>query len=130
MRLSHLKLRFHSYVDLRIYMVYVLKIDRDKLFKGLLKNEIFSKQICPWNFRMEFTLNRGLVREFLDWTGILTPFLVKLKSVEYCQDFEPRQESTRISRSQKEQNRWDLNVLKLTYFLILKKRALVLFSLM
>ena len=63
-------------------MVYVLKIDRDRLFKVLLKNEIFSKQIYSWNFRMELTLNRGLVREFLDWTGILTPFLVKLKSVE------------------------------------------------
>ena len=111
-------------------MVYVLKIDRDKLFKGLLKNEIFSKQIYSWKFRMELTLNRGFVLEFLDWTGVLTLFLVKLKSVEYCQNFEPRQESTRISRSEKEQNRWDLNVLKLTYFLILKKRVLVLFSLM
>ena len=69
-------------------MVYVLKIDRDRLFKVLLKNEIFSKKIYSWNFRMELTLNRGLVREFLDWTGILTPFLVKLKSVEYCQNFE------------------------------------------
>ena len=38
----------------------VLKIDGDKLFKDLLTNEIFSRQILSWNFKMKFCLNRGL----------------------------------------------------------------------
>ena len=40
---------------------HVLKIDGDKLFKDLLTNKIFSRQILSWNFKMKFCLNRGLV---------------------------------------------------------------------
>ena len=62
---------------------HVLKIDGDKLFKGLLTNRIFSRQILSWNFKMEFCLNRGLVWKFLGWKlKILTAFFVKLKFVE------------------------------------------------
>ena len=43
----------------------VLKNDGDKLFKELLTNKIFSKQILSWNFKMEFCMNRELVWEFL-----------------------------------------------------------------
>ena len=41
---------------------HVLKTDGDKLFKDLLTNKIFSKQILPWNFKMELCLKR-------DWCG-------------------------------------------------------------
>ena len=44
---------------------HVSKTDGDKLFKDLLINKIFSKQILSWNFKMEFYLNRGLVWKFL-----------------------------------------------------------------
>ena len=58
---------------------HVLKTDSDKLFKDLLTNEIFSKQILFWNFKMEFCLNRRLVWKFLDWKLIiLIAFFVKL----------------------------------------------------
>ena len=33
---------------------HVLKTDGDKLFKVLLINKIFSKQILSWNLKMEF----------------------------------------------------------------------------
>ena len=45
---------------------HVLKIDGDKLFKDLLTNKIFSRQILPWNFKTKFCLNWGLVWKFLD----------------------------------------------------------------
>ena len=62
---------------------HVLKIDGDKLFKDLLTNKIFSRQILSWNFKMELCLNRGLVWKFLGWKLIiLTAFFVKLKFVE------------------------------------------------
>ena len=35
-------------------------------------------------------------------------FFVKLKSVKQCYISEPKQESSKISRSQEEQNRWIL----------------------
>ena len=58
---------------------HVLKIDGDKLFKDLLTNKIFSRQILSWNFKMEFCLNRGLVWKFLGWKLIiLTAFLCKI----------------------------------------------------
>ena len=50
---------------------HVLKIDGDKLFKDLLTNKIFSRQILSWNFKMKFCLNRGLVSEFLGWKLIV-----------------------------------------------------------
>ena len=59
---------------------HVLKIDGDKLFKDLLTNKIFSRQILSWNFKMEFCLNRGLVWKFLGWKLIiLTAFFCKIK---------------------------------------------------
>ena len=62
---------------------HVLKVHGNKLFKGLLTNKIFSRQILSWNFKMEFSLNRGLVWKFLGWKlKILTAFFVKLKFVE------------------------------------------------
>ena len=58
---------------------HVLKIDGDKLFKDLLTNKIFSRQILSWNFKMEFCLNRGLVWKFLGWKLIiLTAFFCKI----------------------------------------------------
>ena len=61
---------------------HVLKIDGDKLFKDLLTNKIFSRQILSWDFKIKFCLNRGLVWEFLGWKLIiLTAFFVKLKFV-------------------------------------------------
>ena len=60
---------------------HVLKIDGNKLFKDLLTNKIFSKQILSWNFKMELCL--GLVWEFLGWKLIiLTTFFAKLLFVE------------------------------------------------
>ena len=47
------------------------KTDGDKLFKDLLTNKMFSKQILSWNVKMELYLNRGLVWEFLDWTLLI-----------------------------------------------------------
>ena len=100
-----------------------------KLFtKWQIFRQIFSKQILYWNFKMELCLNRGLVWEFLCWKLCCLCF-IKLKSVEYSYNSEPRPGSSRISRSQKHQNKMDLNVLNLIYFLILKKRVLTLFSL-
>ena len=100
-----------------------------KLFtKWQIFRQIFSKQILYWNFKMELCLNRGLVWEFLCWK-LCSLCFIKLKSVEYSYNSEPRPGSSRISRSQKHQNKMDLNVLNLIYFLILKKRALTLFSL-
>ena len=59
---------------------HVLKIDGDKLFKDLLPNKIFSRQILSWNFKMEFCLNRGLVWKFCGWKLIiLTAFFCKIK---------------------------------------------------
>ena len=79
-----------------------IKTDSGKLLKYLLTNKIFSKQIFSWNFKMELCLNREVVWEFLGWKLIiLTAFFVKLQSVEYCYDSEPRQDRSRISRSQK-----------------------------
>ena len=58
---------------------HVLKIDGDKLFKDILTNKIFSRQILSWNFKMEFCLNRGLVWKFLGWKLIiLTAFFCKI----------------------------------------------------
>ena len=78
---------------------------------------------------MELCLNRGLVWEFLGLKLIiLIAFLVKLQFVEYCYNSEFRQDSSRISSSQN--SKIDLNILRLAYFLILKRRALALFRLM
>ena len=56
---------------------HVLKTDGDKLLKNLLTNKIFSKQILSWNFKIEFSLNRRLVSEFLGWKLIiLTTFFL------------------------------------------------------
>ena len=33
---------------------HVLKTDGDKLFKDLLTNKIFSRQILSWNFMINF----------------------------------------------------------------------------
>ena len=49
-------MRFHSWSEEKVN--HVLKTDGDKLFKVLLINKIFSKQILSWNFKMEF------------WTGM------------------------------------------------------------
>ena len=58
---------------------HVLKTDGDKLFKDLLENKIFSKQILSWNFKIEFCLNRGLLCKFLGWKLIiLIALFVKL----------------------------------------------------
>ena len=46
---------------------HALKTEGDKLFKVLVINKIFSKQILSWNFKLEFCLNRGLVWKFLGW---------------------------------------------------------------
>ena len=60
-----------------------MKTDGDKLFKELLTNQIFSRQILSWKFKMELCLNRGLIWEFLgSKIIILTAFFVKVKSVE------------------------------------------------
>ena len=57
---------------------HVLKTDGDKLFKDLLTNTTFSKQILSWNFKMELCLKRGLVWEFLGLKLIiLRAFFVK-----------------------------------------------------
>ena len=62
---------------------HVLKIDGDKLFKDLLTDKIFSRQILSCNFKMKFCLNRGLVRGFLGWKLIiLTTFFCKIEI--YC----------------------------------------------
>ena len=59
---------------------HVLKIDGDKLFKDLLANKIFSRQILSLNFKMKFGLNRGLVWKFLGWKLIiLTALFCKIK---------------------------------------------------
>ena len=59
-----------------------VELDGDKLFKDLLTNKIFFRQILSWNFQMEFCLNRGLVLKLLGWKIILlTAFFVKLKLV-------------------------------------------------
>ena len=50
---------------------HVLKTGGDKLFKDLLINKTFSKEILSWNFKMEFCLNRGLVWKFLNWKLII-----------------------------------------------------------
>ena len=50
---------------------HVLKTNGDKLFKDLLINKIFSKQVLSWNFKMEFCLNKGLVWKFLGWKLII-----------------------------------------------------------
>ena len=47
----------------------VLKIDGDKLFKDLMTNKIFSRQILSWNFKMEFCLNGNSL------TGMEIPWL-------------------------------------------------------
>ena len=39
----------------------------DRLFKDLLTNKIFSKQILSRNFKIEFCLNRGLVWKLTDY---------------------------------------------------------------
>ena len=58
---------------------HVLKTNGDKLYKDLLINKIFSKQILSWNVKMEFCLNGGLVWKFLGWRLIiLIAFFVKL----------------------------------------------------
>ena len=58
---------------------HVLKTDGDKLFKDLLTNKIFSRQILSWNVKMELCLNRWLAWEFLGWTLIiLTVFFCKI----------------------------------------------------
>ena len=45
---------------------HVSKTNGDKLFAYLLTNKIFStKQILPWNFKMDLCLKRTLVWEFL-----------------------------------------------------------------
>ena len=55
----------------------------NKLFKDLLENKIFFKQIFLRNFKMDLCLNGGLVWEFFGWKLIiLIAFFVKLKSVE------------------------------------------------
>ena len=46
---------------------HVLKTDGDKLFKDLLINKIFPKQILSWNFKIVFYLNRGMVWKFIGW---------------------------------------------------------------
>ena len=50
---------------------HVLKTDGDKVFKDLLINKIFPKQILSWDFKVEFCLNRGLVWKFLGWKLII-----------------------------------------------------------
>ena len=35
----------------------------NRVFNDLLTNKIFSKQILFWDFKMELSLKRGLVRE-------------------------------------------------------------------
>ena len=58
---------------------HLLKTDGDKLFKDLLTNKIFGKQILTWNFKMEFCLNRGLIWKFLGWKSvILRAFFCKI----------------------------------------------------
>ena len=60
--------------------MYILKIDGDKLFKDLLTNKIFSRQISSWNSKMEFFLNSGLVGKFLGWKLIIVAtFFCKIK---------------------------------------------------
>ena len=62
--------------------MYILKIDGDKLFKDLLTNNVFFRQILFWNFKMTFCLNKGLVWEFHGWKLIiLRAFFIKLKFV-------------------------------------------------
>ena len=38
---------------------HVLKVDGDKLFKDLLTNKIFSRQILSWNFKILILLEQG-----------------------------------------------------------------------
>ena len=59
---------------------HLLKIDDDKLFKDLLANKIFYRQILSCNFKMKFYLNRVLVWEFFGWKLIiLTALFCKIK---------------------------------------------------
>ena len=55
MRLSYVECRSEEKLN------HVLKIDGNELFKDLVKNKIFFRQILSWNFKMELCLNRGLV---------------------------------------------------------------------
>ena len=50
---------------------HALKTGGNKLFKDLLTNKIFSKQILSWNFTIEFCLNKRLVWKFLGWKLII-----------------------------------------------------------
>ena len=43
----------------------VLKTNEVKLFKDLLRNKVFPKQIFLWNLKMKLSFSRGLVRKFL-----------------------------------------------------------------
>ena len=80
MRLSCVELEVSQLCWSEEKLNQVLKIDGDKLFKDLLTNKIFSRQILSWNFKMEFCLNRGLVWKFLGWKLIiLTDFFCKIK---------------------------------------------------
>ena len=60
-----------------------IKNDGDKLFKDMLTNKIFPKQILSWKFKMKFCLNRGLVWQFRgSKLVILIAFFVKLQFFE------------------------------------------------
>ena len=64
------------------------------------QNEIVSKPILSWDFKMEFCLNRGLVWKSLEINNFNSLF-VKLQFVELQYNSEPRQDGNSISRSQK-----------------------------
>ena len=78
---------------------HTLKTDGAKLFKDLLTNKIFSKEVLSWIFKVEFCLNRGLVWEFLCWKLIiLTVFFCKLTIRWIVLQFWTKKDNSKISR--------------------------------
>ena len=72
--------KFHEVPLCRSWAFIVMLTWGDKLFKDLLANKIFSRQILSLNFKMKFGLNRGLVWKFLGWKLIiLTALFCKIK---------------------------------------------------
>ena len=61
---SIVPLLIYIYIYLNIY-IYIYNISIILSIYLLLTNKTLSEQIIPWNFKMKFCLNRGLVQKFL-----------------------------------------------------------------
>ena len=79
---------------------------------------------------MEFCLNRGLVWKFFGWKLIiLTAFFCRIE-IRWKEPKILSPEKTAVRQVRVKSSEIDLIILRLTYFLILKRRGLALFSLM